>query len=430
MIFLLLVGFLAFGSFDASYAKTENIVVIGLNYPATGPYRAEGVQQKHGAELAVDEINSIGGILGHSVKMVEWDSKSDPNVTTNNVTGMIADQGVKMVFGGSSSATAIAAAEVCQKESVPFFATLAYAREVTGLNAHRYSFRECYNSDMGVKTLAPYMRDNWPAGTNRYFYITAGYVWGNSTEEIIRTATGTEDPTVHRGIKTPFPLTYSDLFTAMTEAAQAKPDVLVLVLFGNELAMALKLAVFLNIKETTNLVAPSITLEIAKTAGPQAIEGVISTTPWLWEATYKYNYLQGQNFVERFFNRYGTYPGTSAASAYTIVYEYQAAVERAGTFDGAAVVRELEGHKYELLKDQQLWRDFDHQSIQTVYLVKGKYQERAMSRNQEPSYFEILGKVAGNSVALSREEWNAERIKYKKPVRLESLIRKNTGLSN
>ena len=37
---------------------------IGLNYPQTGRYKDQGLQQRLGAFLAVDEINKAGGIMG------------------------------------------------------------------------------------------------------------------------------------------------------------------------------------------------------------------------------------------------------------------------------------------------------------------------------------------------------------------------------
>lgn len=397
------------------------VVNIGLNYPATGPYRIQGLQQLRAAKLAADEINSAGGILGEEVRLIEWDSQSDTEVTARNITQMIERNGVKMIFGGASSAVALTAGEICQRSGVPFFATLTYANEVTGADAHRMVFRECYNSDMAAKALASHLNVALPSNNNRYFYITADYIWGHSTEKALRTHSETDDKSVHGGVLTQFPVTYSDLWDALQTARAAKPDVLVLILFGQELATALKLTIKQGFKETAHIVAPSITLGIANNAGAEAIEGVISTTPWLWEAAYQYNYTQGISFVEKFLARYGVYPDTAAASAYTILYEYKAAVERAGTFASAALVRALEGHEYELLKDKQQWRDFDHQSIQSVFVIKGRFRRQVFSDRKAEGYFEILSKVPTSQAMQTREEWNAVRSAAGKSLELEFL---------
>jgi len=397
-------------------------VKIGLNYPVTGPYRVQGIQQKRAAKLAVEEINAAGGILGRPIRLIQRDSQSKVDVTTRNVTDMIDRDGVEMVFGGSSSAVAIAANKVCQSRRVPFFATLSYANETTGSEARRYVFRECYNAWMGAKALVSYLATHFPGNTHRYFYITADYVWGHTTEDTIRSFSGTQDKALHKGILTPFPAArYNDFWDALQAARALKPDVLVLVLFGNDLVTALKLATTLKMKETAQIVVPNITLGMANGAGPGAMEGVIGASPWTWEIPYKYNYPRGREFVERFAAQYGTYPSTAAASAYTILYEYKAAVERAGSFAGPQVVRALEGHEYELLKDRQRWRDFDHQSVQTVYAVKGKPKGQVLNDKFHQDYFEILSSIPGNQAVQTREEWNAARRAAGKPLELEGL---------
>ena len=84
-------------------------VKIGLNYPKTGPYAVQGLDQWRAAELAVSEINQAGGILGNPIEIVWRDSMSKADLSTQNVTELIEKEGVKMVFGGSSSGVAVAA---------------------------------------------------------------------------------------------------------------------------------------------------------------------------------------------------------------------------------------------------------------------------------------------------------------------------------
>jgi len=412
------------GGTPALTAQAAGEVKIGLNAPLTGPYRVQGLQQLRAAELALEEINAAGGIEGRTVRLIQRDSESKVDVTNKNVTEMIEDDGVEMVFGGSSSAVAIAAGKICQDKGVPFFGTLTYSTETTGAEGHRYVFRECYDAWMGAKALAAYLKTNFPSDKNRYFYVTADYTWGHTTEASIRKFSGTGDASVHKGVKTRFPgAKYSDFWDAINAAQQFKPDVLVLVLFGKDMANAVKLASATKIKETVQVVVPNLTLGMAESAGAKAMEGVIGATPWTWQVPYKYDYPRGQEFVESFVAKYGTYPSTSAASAYTIMYEYKSAVERAGSFDAADVILALEGHDYELLKDQQHWRDFDHQSVQTVYAVKGKPEQEVRKDKFQLDYFEIISSIPGEQAVITRNEWNAMRTAAGKPTELEALGR-------
>jgi branched-chain amino acid transport system substrate-binding protein len=123
-LFLLLSASMALASQDT--------IKIALNYPETGPYRKEGKDQWKAAFLAKNEINAAGGILGKQIELITYDTKSSPAIAAANATRAIDTDGVKMVFGGSSSAVAVAVSKVCQKKGVPFFGTLTYSTSVTG----------------------------------------------------------------------------------------------------------------------------------------------------------------------------------------------------------------------------------------------------------------------------------------------------------
>ncbi|MBU0984545.1 MAG: ABC transporter substrate-binding protein, partial [candidate division Zixibacteria bacterium] len=187
--------------FAAAHVTAGETVKIGLNYPETGPYSVQGLDQFRAATLAVEEINASGGILGKQVELVCTDSKSNPDVSVANANKLIDQDGVKMIFGGSSSGVAVAVGDVCQQKSVPFFGTLTYSTATTGTKGHRHTFRECYDAWMGASALASYLKTNFPGKT--YMYITSDYTWGWTTEASMRTLTGTEDVEAHKGVKTP-----------------------------------------------------------------------------------------------------------------------------------------------------------------------------------------------------------------------------------
>ncbi|MBN1268730.1 MAG: substrate-binding protein [Kiritimatiellae bacterium] len=395
-------------------------VKIGLNYPKTGPYSVQGLDQWRAAQMAAEEINAAGGILGRPVEIVWRDSQSKPDVATANVTDLIDKEGVRMVFGGSSSGVAVAAGKVCQEKGVPFFGTLTYSTATTGSDGHRCTFRECYDAWMGATAIGNYLRENFP--NKRYFYITADYTWGHTTEASVRKFTGTEDKGTHKGIMTPFPgATEKDFSKAIALAKTVKPDVLVLVLFGNDMTTAIRQATAQGLKQNMQIVVPNLTLGMAEGGGPKVMEGVIGALPWCWQVPYKYGYDRGQQFVEAFAAKYDRYPSTSGASAYTILWEYKNAVERASSFESAAVIKALEGHEYKLLKDKQWWRDFDHQSVQTVYAVKCKPEAMVLRDKYKLDYFEIISSVAGEDAVCTRDEWTAVRQRAGKPAHLEPL---------
>ncbi|MCP4705635.1 MAG: ABC transporter substrate-binding protein, partial [candidate division Zixibacteria bacterium] len=364
-------------------------VKVGLNYPKTGPYSIQGLDQFRAATLAAEEINAAGGINGEQIELVWRDSKSNVDATKVNVAELIDKEKCQMVFGGSSSAVAIAGGEICKEKRVPFFGTLTYSTSTTGKKAHRFMFRECYNAWMAAKSIGDYLKTNFPG--KKYMYITADYTWGWTTESSVRKFTGTEDVNSHKGVLTPMGTT--DFKKQLSMAKMVKPDVLVLVLFGKDMANGIRQATAMGLKNDMQIVVPNLTLGMAESAGPKVMEGVIGSLPWCWQIPYKYGYNSGKQFVENFTSKYDRYPSTSGASAYTIMYEYKDAVERAGSFESIKVIAALEGHSYTALKDKQTWRTWDHQSVQSVFAVKCKPQSEVVKDKYKLDYFEIISRL-------------------------------------
>jgi ABC-type branched-subunit amino acid transport system substrate-binding protein len=148
---------------------------------------------------------------------------------------------------------------------------------------------------------------------------------------------------------------------------------------------------------------------MAQGAGPEAMEGIIGATPWMWSVPFKFNYPKGIAFVKKFEERFNRYPTTSGASAYVILHEYKAAVEQAKTFATKAVITALEGRKYIGLKDEQYWRKFDHQSVQTVYAVKVKPAAEVKKSKYQMDYFDIIATMKGDEAAVDHKEWSEIR---------------------
>ena len=108
----------------SSVRAADDLAVIGLNYPETGPYAKQGLDQRRAAEMALEEINTAGGILGKKVKLAYRDTKSNAKVAKENAVELFDNEGAQMMLGGSSSAVAIASGKVAKDKKKIFFGTL------------------------------------------------------------------------------------------------------------------------------------------------------------------------------------------------------------------------------------------------------------------------------------------------------------------
>jgi branched-chain amino acid transport system substrate-binding protein len=388
-------------------AEAADPITLGLNYPRTGSYKEEGLSQMRGALLAIDEINAKGGVLGRPLKLSSRNSASRPEKAVANVD-KLADEGAAMLFGGVSSAVAIAAGKRAKERGLLYFGTLTYSNDTTGKDGHRYMFRECNNAWMSAQVLGQYLNKNLP--NKRYFYITSDYTWGHTSESSLRQATGTQDKSKHPGLKTAFPgARLSDYREALTQAANSDAEVLALVLFGEDLVRAMRIADDLGLNKRMQVAVPNLTLSMVETAGPDIMRGVLGTEPWTWRVPELEGSVAGQKFVDSYDERYQTHPSSSAASAYSIVYQWADAATRARSLNSEQIIAALEGHRYSLLKDQQEWRSFDHQNVQTVYAVKVKPREEVLKDRFKQDYFEIVHRLTGDQAAPTHAEWQAER---------------------
>jgi branched-chain amino acid transport system substrate-binding protein len=387
------------------HAVTQDEVIIGLNVPLSGPYVLQGKDQLNSYALAKEEIDAAGGILGKKIKFLIADSKSDPKVSVENVKKFIAE-GVDMVTGGSSSGVAVAVSALCQEQKKLFMATLTYSNDTTGKDAHRHTFRETYNAWMSAVALGRYLKKNFP--NKKYFYVTSDYTWGWTTRDSMKKFTGSEaatDVLIKLGTPIDSPL-YRD---AVRKAIDEKAEVIVLVLFGRDMMAGVQACTELGVKDKMQIVVPNLELNMGMGAGLQANAGILGAMPWYWEVPYKYAFEKGKAFVEKYRKRFGSAPCNGGATAYTNLMLYKWAVEQTKSFDPKHLIRALEGHTFVGLKDQETIRPWDHQTIQSVYVVRGR-DPKAMKEAWD--IYEIVDSYSGEDLLPNEKE---------NPVKLEPL---------
>src|SRR5271155_3425540 len=130
-------------------ARAADSVKIGVDNTLTGTYAALGKNELVGNQLAVDQINAKGGILGRNVELVVEDSTSgDAGTAVQKARKLIDGDKVDFLLGNVNSALSLAMAEVSSEKKILHVVPGGHTDAVTGASCHWNVFRVCNTTQM------------------------------------------------------------------------------------------------------------------------------------------------------------------------------------------------------------------------------------------------------------------------------------------
>lgn len=140
----LLAAALAIGCALAAPARAQDIKV-GFNADQSGTGAAElGIAARHGFDLAIEDINKAGGVLGRKLVGIVRDDTGQPPKSIQNMTELIDSEKVVAVVGPTNSGNALAWLHLPQQKKVPVIVPVATATDITRRytgEAQNYIFR-------------------------------------------------------------------------------------------------------------------------------------------------------------------------------------------------------------------------------------------------------------------------------------------------
>lgn len=141
------------GAADPGGSDTDPIK-IGYFGPLTGGTAQAGQAALNGAQIAVNELNEAGGVLGRQLEIVSYDDKSSPEEAVKAATKLVQVDKVNAIFGSLHSANVQAAAPVIEEAQT---LCVAGGTSPTWLQqGYTYLFRSISNSSVSAKQLAKY----------------------------------------------------------------------------------------------------------------------------------------------------------------------------------------------------------------------------------------------------------------------------------
>ncbi|MFF0311658.1 branched-chain amino acid ABC transporter substrate-binding protein [Streptosporangium sp. NPDC004379] len=312
-------------------AKTNEPIVLGMLIPQSGSEAAIGPYMSNAAQLAVDEINAKGGVLGRKLELKTADDACDAQSAAAGANKLVTE-GVDVSVGGYCSGATLPTLPIFGKSNIPMIIPAANSQElvdqklkhvflINGTGTQQAAAAEKWMTKQGAKNVA-LMHDN------------TSY----SKDIALRTKTlldapGGPDTALVEAV-TP---KESDYSANITNVLAKKPDFVYWTGYFQEGGLIARQLRQAGYKGSIMVGDGSVSPKLVEIAGPEAAEGVYATM------TQTPDTLEGaEGWIEAYKKKFGTEPGPYSNQAYDAVRLAAEAVGKAGGTDGAKVISALE----------------------------------------------------------------------------------------
>jgi branched-chain amino acid transport system substrate-binding protein len=340
----------------------SKVVKIGDLGSKVGVFEGYGKYQTMFMQLAVEELNAKGGVLGHKIEMISEDDETKPAPAVRKAEKLILQDEVKLLVGAVSSGSTMAVMDVSKKHKTLHWNAVSCAEFMRTTKFHKYYFSNQPDSRMQANGLAKYIHDKM--GKRVYIFYT-DYAMGQSDGRQFKTALeklGGEVVGVAGA-----PLDTKDFSPWFGAINQANPEVLFLAFAGTDsLRLMTQLHSFGMTKKYKLAGIDCFLLQQDLPSIAEPMEGFVQLAHY---SAYNPD-KQMQSVNARFKKRFGV-DGNIMAGAYDGVMFWAAAVEKVKSFDADKVAAALEGMCLENTHvGTQCIRKEDHQVVMDMHLYK------------------------------------------------------------
>ena len=358
------------GLTHSAFAQAKDAIQFGCPVPMSGAFAANGKFADLGMKLAIEQY---GKALDRPLAYTLLDTEGKPATAIRKVQDA-SQQGAKFFAGGILSSESLAMGKEAEKAGGVFITT-AGADEITGKDCNSATFRWSVPTFGAIEqTVRPLIEAHPKA--KRWYTITPQYVFGDGL------LTAAKNIFKEKGIENVgnsyHSLNEKEFSGYLTNAVAAKPDVLLILNFGQQSSDALRQAVSFGMnKNMTILIAWASGLEQFESLGADLCDGVYFGAQY-WHSV---DTPANLDLVKRTQEKFKFNPNYSLAGSYICTKLMIDAIIKAGTVDQKAVIAAMEGMKYQGLTGEEEVRKEDHQVLKNYYLLKGKAKSKMKNKD-------------------------------------------------
>lgn len=321
----------------------------GIAAGFTLPYR-------QAVEMAVDEINAAGGLLGRKVEVLFRDDKGSPAEAIKQAQALVAEEKVDLLAGTYLSNVGLAVSDFAKQNKVLFVAAEPLSEAVTWSQGNHYTFRVRPNTYEQGRALAD-RAARLPS--RKWAVIGPNYEYGHRAWETFWARLKALKPEIQIVAEYWPTLGQIEPSGYVTALLSQKPDALFVSLFGSDWIAFAREAATRGLFQHTFVVGMLLgEPEYMDPLKLEAPEGMLVTGyPW-----YAIQTPAHSAFVSKFERRTGKTPVMGSLVGYVTFLSIFDAIRKAGSTDTEKLIAALEGLKVDTPIGAITFRPFDHQS--------------------------------------------------------------------
>jgi branched-chain amino acid transport system substrate-binding protein len=374
-------------------ARGETPIKIGVDNPLTGTYAAPGKNENTGMQLAVDQLNAKNGILGRKVELLIEDSTSgDAGTAVQKARKLIERDNVDFLVGNVNSALAQAMAQVSNEKGILHVVPGGHTDGITGVNCKWNVFRVCNTTRMEANSIVPLLFNTYG---KKWHFITPDYAFGHTLYEGCEADLKKLGGTITGNELTPLGVT--DFSAYLIKARAANPDVLIVLVQGNDMVNCLKQISQFGIEKQLHVAGTQQELESVEAMPPEARVG-IWMFEWYWKQPGTTPGLD--QFIADIRKRAdGKVPTARTWFGYLTIHAYALACEKAKTIEAKAAAKALADlempPEIKMQPNKVYFRGGDHQLMLSAFIGELLHKGDGDPEN----LFKVNHIIAGDSSA-------------------------------
>ena len=357
------------------------------------------IPYRHGWEMAVDEINAAGGVLGRPMEVVSRDDGGKPGDAMTAANELVSREDVVLLFGTLLSNVGLAVSDFAHQKGVVFLAAEPLTDALAWEKGNAHTFRLRPGTYVQAAMLA---EEAAKLPARRWATVAPNYEYGQSAVAAFKDLLRSRRPDVEF-VEEQWPAQFKiDAGATVQALARAKPDAIFNVTFGSDLAQFVREGKVRGLFEERPVVSMlSGEPEWIDPRGAEAPEGwIVTGYPW-----YAIETPAHAAFRDAYMKRFDEYPRMGSIVGYASAQAIAAAIEKAGSVETAAVRGAFKGLEVETPLGPILFRKSDQQSTLGTFVGRLTVQD-GMPRMIEWRYLDGARYLPSEDAALTMRPRN------------------------